>query len=321
LEQNHLSKLRFNHPKIFLGTLDFDDVGAYFIDNDQLLVQSVDVIASIPVSPYDFGAICAAHCLSDLYSKSVTPITALNILFHSASPYYPEQINGILSGLAEKLLEANTALIGGHTINEKLLYCGLIISGIIHKKDIVLMKGAKEGDDLVLTKPLGTGIISLVVRNKILEKFPQKAISTMSALNNVLLNLKDKHLVHSSTDVTGAGLAGSLYNIAVKNSVQIEVQAAEIPFYEEAWVNALNEENGALFNQDYAGELINIDNGISKEIRNLLFDPQTSGGLLLALPPHNTNQILDEIYYHNRSIEPKVIGKITRHGTPEIIIR
>lgn len=321
LELNHLLKLRLNHPNVFLGTQDFDDVGAYFISDNKLLVQSVDVIASLPMEPYDFGAICAAHCMSDLYSRGVTPVTALNILFHTISPYHPEQINAILSGIAEKLNEASTALIGGHTINEKSLYCGLIVSGIITKRDIVPMRGAEVGDNLILTKPLGTGVISLATRNKVLELFPKEVVSIMSVLNGFLLNLKDKNQVHSSTDVTGAGLAGSLYNMAIKNSVEMEVLEAEIPFYKDAWENALNEEDGAIFNRDYTGDIIVFNVHVENKTRNLIFDPQTSGGLLLAVSPARTHQIIEEIVSYNTLLEPKVIGKITAQGAPRIIIK
>ena len=320
LELNHLSKLRFNHPNLFLGTSDFDDVGAYLISENQLLVQSVDMIASLPLSPYEFGTICSAHCLSDIYAKGAIPLTALNILFHSASPYYPEQIDNILSGITDKLNEAKTTLVGGHTINEKVLYCGLMVSGVINKEDIVLIKGTKVGDNLILTKPLGTGILSMAVRNKTVEQFPQKAVSSMAILNDLLLNLKNKSMVHSCTDVTGSGLAGSLYNLAIKNSVKIEILESEIPFYEEAWVNAINEDDGSLFNRDYVRGLVTFGNHVKKEIRNLVFDPQTSGGLLLSVSPQNTSQIMDEIFSHNTSIEPKIIGQITGDETPEIQI-
>lgn len=320
LERNHLSTLASTHPNVILGMSDLDDVGAWSIGVDQVLVQSVDVIAPIPVDPYDFGAICASHCLSDLYAKGVTPLTALNILFHSVSPYKPLQINQILSGIVDKLREANVVLLGGHTINDNNLYCGLAVSGIARDKEIIFAKGAQAGDNLILTKPLGTGVVSLSVRNHILETFPKSIIEGMKTLNISPIKLKNKCLIHSCTDVTGAGLAGSLYNIASKDSVEIEINAPQISHYKEAWDNSINEEDGALFNRDYTKGVISFDHSVKKEVRNLLFDPQTSGGLLMSVSPENTSQILDEVFSHNNSIEPMVIGKITGSKEPSVRI-
>lgn len=320
LEKEHLSTFVSTHPDIILGMSDMDDVGALSIGFDQVLIQSVDVIAPIPVSPYDFGAICAAHCLSDLYAKGVTPLTALNILFHSVSPYKPVQMNQILTGMMDKLREASVVLLGGHTINDNNLYCGLAVSGIARNKEIIFTKGAQVGDNLILTKPLGTGVVSLTVRNRTLEVFPLPIIEGMKTLNIALTKMKDKHLIHSCTDVTGAGLAGSLYNIASRASVEIEINAAKIPCYKEAWDNSANEEDGALFNRDYTRGIISFDHSVKKETRNLLFDPQTSGGLLMSVSPENTSQILGDVFSNNNSIEPVIIGKITSSKEPSIRI-
>jgi selenide, water dikinase len=321
LKLNHLAKMSSSNSRIFLGIQDFDDVGAYELREGSLLVQSVDIIASLPVRPYDFGAICAAHCLSDLYAKGVAPQTALSILFHSLTPYHPDLIDGVFSGLLDKLNEASVALIGGHTINEQSLFCGLAVSGVVEKGKIIKKSGAQIGDVLLVTKPIGTGIISLATRGKLLGEFPHQVVKYMATLNNSLLEFTDTEYIHAATDISGAGLAGSLYELAIQNSVEIIVNAKDVPCYEHALAYAISaEEDGALFNRDYVEGFIGFEKNVSKDLQNLLFDPQTSGGLLLAVAPSRVNQVVDRLNVGGLMSEKLIVGQILKEGTPRVMV-
>jgi selenide,water dikinase len=309
------------NPRIFLGIQDFDDAGAYELANGSLLVQSVDVIASLPVRPYDFGAICAAHCLSDLYAKGVVPQTALSVLFYSFTPYCPDQLDAIFSGLLDKLNEADVALIGGHTIDEESLFCGLAVSGVASRDGIIRKTGAQPGDLLLLTKPIGTGIVSLATRHGMLGEFPPSIIKRMTTLSSSILKLVGKNCVHASTDVTGAGLAGSLFELAIQNSVEIAVNAEDVPCYEQALTYAATmEEDGALLNRSYVEGRVRFVTNASKSFENLFYDPQTSGGLLLAVAPTALGQVIDSLNAEGTTKEKLIIGEVIRTGEPKISV-
>jgi selenide,water dikinase len=285
-----LATLRLpTHPNLLVGLDVSDDAAVYRIDEQTALVQTVDFFPPVVDDPYTYGAIAAANALSDVYAMGGRPILALAIAaFPDDLP--ADVIRAILQGGADKVAEAGAVIGGGHTVVDKEPKYGLCVTGLIAPQQATRKANAQPGDTLLLTKPLGTGVITTAAKRGLAQPAHlDAAIAEMLRLNKVAAELAQQVDVHSATDITGFGLLGHAAEIARNSGVGLRIDAAALPLlpgaleYAEAGVAA-----GGLFrNQEYLEQdgYVRYRDAIGRARELLLFDPQTSGGLLLAVPP------------------------------------
>lgn len=250
------------------------------------MVETVDVITPIVDDPYTFGAVCAANSVSDIFAMGGTPLTALAILGYSSCDYKPEVIRRLLNGAIEKLQEAGACLIGGHSIEDEQFKFGFAISGTVEKNNILKAGGANAGDVLVLTKQIGTGVLcSAVKRRKMKESSLKQVIASMLTLNKTAAEAAVRAGAKGATDVTGFGLLGHALNIAESSGVDLVIHNESVPLMKRAkeFIAAGFAPKGAKNNLGFVQKKTTFSRGISDLDKLALADPQTSGGLLVAI--------------------------------------
>ena len=282
-----LGKLARQHdPNVLVGFDHADDAGVYQIAPDQALVQTVDFFTPVVDDPYIFGQIAATNALSDVYAMGGRPLTSLAVVC------FPEKadleiLERILAGGLSKMVEAGCTVIGGHSIRDEETKFGYAVTGMIDPRKILANKGAKPGDSLVLTKALGTGVISTAIKKGVAERaWVDAAIQSMTTLNKRAAELisDGEFGVHAMTDVTGFGLIGHARELAFASDVALRLYVSKIPLIEGAIQCVRNGHipGGLTNNRDFAECQVQYDEGISEDLRALLFDPQTAGGLLVS---------------------------------------
>ena len=282
-----LGKLARQHdPNVLVGLDHADDAGVYQIAPDQALVQTVDFFTPVVDDPYIFGQIAATNALSDVYAMGGRPLTSLAVVC------FPEKadleiLERILAGGLSKMVEAGCTVIGGHSIRDEETKFGYAVTGMIDPRKILANKGAKPGDSLVLTKALGTGVISTAIKKGVAERaWVDAAIQSMTTLNKRAAELisDGEFGVHAMTDVTGFGLIGHARELAFASDVALRLYVSKIPLIEGAIQCVRNGHipGGLTNNRDFAECQVQYDEGISEDLKALLFDPQTAGGLLVS---------------------------------------
>ncbi len=282
-----LGKLARQHdPNVLVGFDHADDAGVYQIAPDQALVQTVDFFTPVVDDPYIFGQIAATNALSDVYAMGGRPLTSLAVVC------FPEKadleiLERILAGGLSKMVEAGCTVIGGHSIRDEETKFGYAVTGLIDPRKILANKGAKPGDSLVLTKALGTGVISTAIKKGVAERaWVDAAIQSMTTLNKRAAELisDGEFGVHAMTDVTGFGLIGHARELAFASDVALRLYLSKIPLIEGAIQCVRNGHipGGLTNNRDFAECQVQYDEGISEDVKALLFDPQTAGGLLVS---------------------------------------
>ncbi len=318
-----LPRPRRRDPNLLVGSETADDAGVYRLDARRALVQTTDFFTPVVDDPFAFGQIAAANALSDVYAMGGRPLTALNLLAIPDDLVPPEVIAQILRGGAAKVREAGCALVGGHTVrNAEPLY-GLSVTGLVHPKRLLTNAAARPGDLLVLTKPLGTGIITTAIKRGIASAgLERKTITLMSRLNRAGADLAERGLVRAATDVTGFGLLGHLASMCRASGVSVELLAGQVPVIARE-VHALIKRGcvpgGSKQNLETAREIMHVDDSVPPAILPLLADAQTSGGLLLCVPPRQRETVFAVLRAH-RSPCMAVIGQVTRAKKPLIEI-
>jgi len=298
-----------------------DDAGVYRLAPDLALVQTVDFFTPIVDEPYWFGAIAAANALSDIYAMGGTPRLALNIAGFPRAKLPLEILGEILRGGGEKCAEAGVAIIGGHTIDDPEPKYGLAVTGTIHPDRIVTNASARPGDRLVLTKPLGMGVITTGIKQQRTSRATiDEAIRIMATLNRAAAQAMIDVGVSAATDVTGFGLLGHLHEMTRAAAVRARVRLRAVPVLEEAWALARARviPAGTLRNRAGLGGAVAWE-GIDEDGQILLCDAQTSGGLLIAVPPARLDALLRALRAGGIS-EPAVVGEITSPGEGEITV-
>ena len=282
-----LGKLARQHdPNVLVGFDHADDAGVYQIAPDQALVQTVDFFTPVVDDPFIFGQIAATNALSDVYAMGGRPLTSLAVVC------FPEKadleiLERILAGGLSKMVEAGCTVIGGHSIRDEETKFGYAVTGMIDPRKILANKGAKPGDSLVLTKALGTGVISTAIKKGVAEPaWVEAAIQSMTTLNKRAAELisDGEFGVHAMTDVTGFGLIGHARELALASDVALRLYLSKIPLIEGAIQCVRNGHipGGLTNNRDFAECQVQYDEGISEDLKALLFDPQTAGGLLVS---------------------------------------
>lgn len=309
-----------SNPNLLVGYNKADDAGVFRISESQALVQTVDFFPPIVDDPYVFGQIAAANALSDIYAMGGTPLTALNIV--GFPPKMPAFIlTEILRGGADKIHEAGAIIVGGHSIKDNELKYGLACTGIIDIDKIISNAGAKPGDCLLLTKPLGTGIITTAIKKKLASEADTEAVSCqMAQLNKTASELMKEYGTRAATDVTGFGILGHAFEMAEASEVSIEIDYASLPIIPGAvkYAEAGALTGGANANREYLQDKINISHHLSQSQRDVLFDAQTSGGLLIALDDNSCQRLLRDPRAETLSIAR--IGRITEKNRITITV-
>jgi selenide, water dikinase len=285
-------------PNVLIGSATADDAAVYRISPDTALVLTTDFFTPIVDDPYDFGAIAAANAMSDVYAMGGRPLAALNLVGFPDADLPPSVLGDILRGGAEKAREAGIDLVGGHTIKTDEPIYGLAVTGIIHPDRIVSNAGAKPGDALVLTKPLGLGIITTAAKQDRDERAAiRDAIQLMSTLNRGACEAMLRVTVHAATDITGFGLLGHLRNILMASGCSATVWLDEVPVLPAAWTYVREgiAPGGTHANLRFLKDWATFENGLDKESELILCDAQTSGGLLIAVPDDQVQELLAEL--------------------------
>ncbi len=283
---------------VIVGSREKDDAGVYRISDDLALVQTLDFITPVCDDPFEFGRIAACNSLSDVYAMGGKPLTAMNIVAFPTKKFSLDMLSKILKGGLAVMEEAGVQLLGGHSIDDPELKYGLSVTGVIHPGKVLRNNGLKNGDSLVLTKPLGTGVIATAIKAglddvEVIDCF----IKSMGMLNKYAADIMLKYNISACTDVTGFGLVGHLLEMIEGNGYSVIINSANLPLLNGAVENAsMGFIPGGLYrNKSYAGEKCVITNEIKREIADLVFDPQTSGGLLISLPRVEAEDMVKEM--------------------------
>lgn len=310
----------FNHPNLLLGFDTSDDACVYKLDDNRYLIQTVDFFPPMVDDPYTFGQIAAANALSDVYAMGGLPFLAMNLLCFPTCLSL-ERVREILAGGHAKALEAETVIAGGHTIDDINPKYGLCVSGFASPSELLTNSGAKEGDVLILTKPLGTGILTTALKAEMLEETDYKIlIESMTKLNRFGRDALQGLDAHACTDITGFALMGHAREMADGSKVTIEVFSKYFPIFPAAFEFARMGliPAGAYRNRDYLADKVAI-NDIPLEVSDILFDPQTSGGLLIALPERNAKELLNRLEEYTSWA--RIVGQVLPRGEKSVVVR
>ena len=284
---------------MLVGTETADDAGVFRLRPDLAIVNTVDFFTPIVDDPYTFGQISATNSLSDVYAMGGEPKTCLNIVCFPKGKMDVEILGEILKGGAEKVKEAGAVVIGGHSIIDDELKFGMAVTGVIHPDKILRNVGVQEGDALILTKPLGTGIISTALkRGKASEESIDEAVHSMTTLNAAASLVMRNYAVHACSDITGFGLLGHALGMASGSNVTLVLEAAKMPLLHGA--QRLAEKGyltgGCKRNRDYLNDKMAIDPSVREGLVEVAIDPQTSGGLLIAVAKRHAAKLVDELH-------------------------
>ena len=307
-------------PNVLVGFETADDAGVYLIDEDTALVQSTDFFTPIVDDPFVYGQIAAANALSDIYAMGARPRFALSIVGFPENVLEEEILHEIFCGGAEKMREAGVAVIGGHSVKDPELKFGYVVTGLIRPDRLYRNQGLLPGDSLILTKPIGTGIVATAVKyGKCPEGAEQEAIGWMLTLNRQASEELSGFEIHAVTDITGYGLLGHAFEMAVASGVCLEIESALVPLLGD--VEKLAKRGmlpgGIQANRDYLGDAVSW-NRTSKRMQQILLDPQTSGGLLIGLPSSEGPALLEKLA--SAGVFGHHIGIVETRGTHYISV-
>lgn len=290
---------KFDDVDLLVGTETSDDAGVFRLRPDLAVVNTVDFFTPIVDDPYVFGQIAAVNALSDVYAMGGEPKTALNLVCFPKGKMEMQVLGEILKGGAEKVREAGAVVVGGHSIIDEEIKYGLAITGVVHPDRVIRNVGVQEGDALILTKPLGTGIITTAIKKKKAPKESvQAAIASMTTLNDTASRIMRRYTVHACSDITGYGILGHALEMASGSSVTLVLESAKLPtlyrtrrLAEKGYLTG-----GCKRNREYLKDKITIDKSIRKGVVETALDPQTSGGLLIAVAQRYAPKLVEELH-------------------------
>lgn len=312
-----------SHPNLLLGLDRPDDAGIYRLTDDMAIIQTIDFFTPIVDDPYSFGQVAVANALSDVYAMGGTPLSAMNVVCFPTKTMDISILREILIGGLDKMREAEVVLVGGHSVEDPELKYGLSVTGIIHPDKVVTSSGAKAGDRLILTKPLGTGIINTAVKGEMAdEELIARSINYMSTLNRKAAEAMMSVGVNACTDITGFGFLGHACEMIEETNVGLVVHASAIPFFPE--VQELVEMGmvpGGLYrNRDFRMSMVDVDINVPEWKKDVMFDPQTSGGLLMAVSSDKADALLRNL--RNAGVEDAVVvGEVVSTHKGRIVVK
>lgn len=289
-----------------------DDAGVFRLTPEIALIQTVDFFTPVVNDPYTFGQIAAANALSDVYAMGGQPLTALNIVCYPSKTVPKEALQAILAGGLDKIHEAGALLVGGHSVDDAELKYGLAVTGVVHPERVLTNGGAQVGDRLLLTKPLGTGVIATAMKGRLASPEAEAAaIQVMTALNRLPAPCLESRAIHAVTDITGFGLLGHALEMAAASKVEMTFSAARIPLLAAAREYAAMGmvPAGSFANRNFCERSLQVAPGLDAVLVDLLSDAQTNGGLLLAVAPDQVQPFLDCL--KRQGISPALIGVVS----------
>ena len=312
-----LGKLARQHdPNVLVGFDHADDAGVYLVAPDLALVQTVDFFTPVVDDPYTFGQIAATNSLSDVYAMGGSPMTSLALVCfpEKADLYILEQI---LAGGLSKMMEAGCTVIGGHSIRDDETKFGYAVTGKINPQRVMVNGEARAGDRLLLTKRIGTGVISTAIKKGAAEeKWIDAAVHSMTTLNKAAAEVatRPEFEVHTMTDITGFGLIGHAREIAVASDVSMRVFANRVPAMEGAFecIRAGHIPGGLKANREFAECVVAYDESIEEDVKMLMFDPQTAGGLLISVRDSDSPRLAGDL--QSAGVEAAEIGEVIEHS-------
>jgi selenide, water dikinase len=318
-----LSKLpKQTDPNVLVGFDHADDAGVYQISADTALVQTVDFFTPMVDDPYTFGQIAATNALSDVYAMGGRPITALaHVCFPADGD--TEILEQVLAGGLSKMMEAGCAVIGGHSVRDQEMKFGYSVTGLINPAKVYSNAGSKPGDHLVFTKALGTGVICTAIKNRRAEPaWVEAAIRSMSTLNKKAAELMATkgYSVHTMTDVTGFGFIAHAREMAFASNVALQIFSEAIPVLPGAFecVRAGDIPGGLKANRDFAECVVSYERNIPEDLKTILYDPQTAGGLLISIAPDDSENLV--LALNDAGIPARNVGNVTESTKPQIRI-
>ncbi len=314
-----LGKLARQHdPNVLVGFDHADDAGVYQLSPDTALVQTVDFFTPMVDDPYTFGQIAATNALSDVYAMGGRPITALaHVCFPAKGDL--DVLERILAGGLSKMMEAGCSVIGGHSVRDEEMKFGYSVTGLINPKRVLANAGAQVGDRLLFTKALGTGVITTAIKKGVAEQeWIDAAVRSMTTLNKTAAEViaSDQSGVHAMTDITGFGMIGHAREIALASNVSFRIHASRIPLLDGALecVRAGHIPGGLISNREFAECVVGWEDGVSEELKTILFDPQTAGGLLISVAEDHAPTLKDALDRSGASAT--LIGEVVPRTKP-----
>jgi len=310
-----------NDPNLLVGFDKADDAGVYRLRDDLALVQTLDFFTPIVDDPFDYGRIAALNSINDVWAMGGTPVTAMAITCFPKKGVDFEILKEIMRGGLSVLTENKVALVGGHSVDNEQIMFGYSVTGVIDPNHVATNAGAKPGDVIILTKPIGTGVISTgIKRAQASPEVIAESIATMMTPGNYAAEAIAKFDLKGATDVTGFALLGHAWEMACASNVTIEIDSARVPLINGALELAVS---GMLTgadrtNREYVGEDVEIAPGIDPNLVKLLYDPQTAGGLLLAIAENKANDLLVEL--RRNYLRAEIIGRVMAQGSASIIV-
>lgn len=307
---------------LIVGLERADDAGVYRISDELALVQTLDFFPPMVDDPYLFGRIAAANAISDIYAMGGTPKTAMNIVAFPAKRLDLSVLRAVIEGGLHIMREAGVVLVGGHTVDDPELKYGLSVTGFIHPGRILTKKNLRAGDRLILTKPLGTGIVCTVIKAGLAgAEITERVTRTMATLNRDAALVMRDFSVSACTDITGFGFLGHLAEMVVGAGMGVRIRAETVPVYQEAleWAAMGFIPAGTYNNRKFRGPFVTFAPGIAQRMQDILFDPQTSGGLLISVAAGDADSLLGAMI--DRGIaEAAVVGEVVEEPRGKIIV-
>jgi selenide, water dikinase len=307
-------------PALLVGSGTYDDAGVFRLSADLALIQTVDFFPPVVDDPRTFGAISAANSLSDVYAMGGRPVTAL-VICCVPNGFAPEILGEILAGGQQMAHRAGVPIVGGHTVKDPELKYGLAVTGLVHPDRIITNAGARVGDYLYLTKPLGTGVITTALKNQACPpEVLEPAVAGMQRLNAAASEAMIEAGAHAGTDITGFGLLGHAHALAQASGVALEFDVGKVPLLPGAReaVAEGHVPGGLVANRAYLEEWVQVESGVGSS-HELLYDPQTSGGLLIVVAAEDTLQLSDALQRRNEPVYP--VGRVVEGRAGRIRLR
>lgn len=328
INQNDLKRIleglpEISYANVLVGTNTCDDAGVYKLNDDTALVQTVDVFSPVVDDPYTFGQVAAANSLSDVYAMGGCPLTALSVIGFPIETVGPRTMTQMLRGGLDKMKEAGAAIIGGHSINDKEPKFGYAVTGVINPSRIITNDKARPGDMLILTKPLGVGVISFAAQMGMASQSAVAAAAkSMTELNRTASEAMVEVGVKAATDVTGFGLFGHLGEMVAQSGVTAEVYFDQVPIFDEVmdYIGREIISGGVERNREHSSKLVTMADDVTEEMASVLYDPQTSGGLLIAVPEATADRLLSLLKGHGVT-RASIIGRVTGKSEGQIVVK
>ena len=298
-------------PELLVGVEGADDAGVYRLNDDTALIQTLDFLTPVTDSPFEFGRIAAANSLSDVYAMGGRPLTAMNIVCFPVDDLPESVLSEALAGGLEVIHEAGACLVGGHSVDDKEFKYGLSVTGVVHPDRILTNGGARVGDALILTKPLGSGIVATAIKGGLGGGAASKDLARIcGTLNKAASEIVLKFHPTGCTDITGFGLAGHALEMARGAKKRLVISSVSLPAIDGAlsWAEMGMVPAGAYRNRTFCGESVSLEGSVDRARADLVFDPQTSGGLLYSLPASSAKECLSLLL--KQGVTAAIIGEV-----------